>query len=97
MLTSEVIGGIDENLKPKVVEIDDSYFIPPKCQKKSERKKECIFAGIERGSGRYFVVPVEDNMESTLQPLVERSKIYFPSEHLINSLHTKCIFRFSGT
>lgn len=66
------IGGFDENGEPKVVEIDESKFFHRKFHRGLWREGHWVFGGIERGSGKCFLVEVPDRRAETLGPLIQR-------------------------
>lgn len=66
------IGGLNEDLTAKVVEIDESKFFHRKYHRGQWREGHWVFGGIERGSGKCFLVEVPDRRAQTLGPLIER-------------------------
>lgn len=63
----EVLGGPN-----KVVEIDESKFGKRKYHRGHHVEGQWVFGGYERGTGRVFMVAVEDCKAETLVPLIER-------------------------
>ena len=64
---SEQIGGPGE-----IVEIDESKFGKRKYHKGHHVDGQWVFGGIERGSGRSFLVPVEKRDCATLLPIIQK-------------------------
>jgi hypothetical protein len=64
--TSEKIGG-----KGKVVEIDESKFGKRKYNRGHHVEGQWVFGGVERGSGRTFLVSIHDRSEQTLIGLIK--------------------------
>ena len=76
------IGGIDENGESLVVEIDETKFFHRKYHRGLWGEGHWIFGGIERGSGRCFLVEVPDRTRETLE---DKIKQYFlPGSHKIS-------------
>lgn len=67
ILKSEKIGGLG-----KIVEIDESKFGKRKYHRGHHIEGQWVFGGYERGTGRVFMVVVEDRKATTLVPLIER-------------------------
>jgi len=61
----EPIGGPEQ-----VVEVDESKFFHRKYHRGQYREGHWVLGGVERGSGRCFMVVVEDRREVTLVPLL---------------------------
>ena len=66
MENSEKLGG-----PGKIVEIDESKFGKRKYHKGHHVEGQWVFGGYERGTGRTFVVPVEDRSAETLLPIIK--------------------------
>jgi transposase-like protein len=64
--TSEKIGG-----KVKVVEIDESKFGKRKYHRGHHVEGQWVFGGVERGSGRTFLVAIHDRSEQTVLALIK--------------------------
>jgi len=64
--TTEKIGG-----EGKVVEIDESKFGKRKYNRGHHVEGQWVFGGVERGSGRTFLVAVHDRSENTLIGLIK--------------------------
>lgn len=65
------IGGFDSQTgEPKVVEIDITTFF--KSNKKKNMKGHCVLGGIERGSGKCFLVPLEHQNKDALEAAIVR-------------------------
>ncbi|XP_049826233.1 uncharacterized protein LOC126266348 [Aethina tumida] len=69
----EVLGGWDEDAQePKIVEIDESKFFHRKYHRGRWLPGAWVFGGIERGSGRCFLVEVPDRTAETLSAIIQR-------------------------
>ena len=66
------IGGLDDNMQDKVVEIDETCFFRRKHHVGRVGPHQWVFGGVERGSHKCFLVPIADRTRQTLQPLIER-------------------------
>ncbi|XP_073814310.1 uncharacterized protein [Musca autumnalis] len=55
-----------------IVEIDESKIGKRKYHRGHRVEGQCVFGGIERGSNKCFIVPVEDRSKETLLPLIKR-------------------------
>ena len=55
----------------KVVEIDESLFTKRKFNRGMWRPEQWVFGGVERDSGRCFLVPVKRRDAATLLPLIQ--------------------------
>ena len=62
---SEKIGGPN-----KTVEIDESMFGRPKYNRGHPVKGQWVFGGVERESGRTFLVPIPDRTADTLMTVI---------------------------
>ncbi|XP_049824148.1 uncharacterized protein LOC126265732 [Aethina tumida] len=68
-----VIGGFDEEtLEPKTVEIDESKFSHRKYNRGRWTEGKWVFGGIERGTGKCFLVEVPDRTTATLHEMIQR-------------------------
>lgn len=76
------IGGIDEQGLPIVVEIDESKYFHRKYHRGQWRDGHWVFGGIERGSGKCFLVEVPDRTAATLEPIIER--FILPGSHIMS-------------
>lgn len=76
------IGGIYENGEPIVVEIDESKFFHRKYHRGQWREGHWVFGGVERRSGKCFVVEVPDRRAETLREILERWVL--PGSHIIS-------------
>ena len=65
-----VIGGINADETPIVVEIDESKFFHRKYHRGQWRPGHWVFDGIERESRKCFLIEVPDRTAETLQNLV---------------------------
>lgn len=61
------IGGFDEFGQPKVVEIDESKYFHRKYHRGAFRDGHWVFGGVERESGKCFLVEVPDRSAATLE------------------------------
>jgi transposase-like protein len=66
------IGGLDQNGMSLTVEIDESKFFHRKYNRGQWREGHWVFGGIERNSGKCFLVEVPDRTEATLLGIIER-------------------------
>jgi hypothetical protein len=66
------LGGFDEHGQPLIVEIDESKFFHRKYNRGRWREGTWVFGGVERGSGKCFLVEVEDRRAESLTNLIER-------------------------
>lgn len=67
------IGGLDPvTLLPRTVEIDESKYFHRKYHRGQWREGHWVFGGIERDTGRCFLVEVPDRTAPTLSALIER-------------------------
>ena len=76
------IGGLDENGEPKVVEIDESKFFHRKYHRGQWREGHWVFGGIERQSGKCFLVEVPDRKRETLEGMIRQ--YILPGTHIIS-------------
>jgi hypothetical protein len=65
------IGGLDQNGMSLTVEIDESKFFTANTTGQW-REGHTVFGGIERNSGKCFLVEVPDRTEATLLDIIER-------------------------
>lgn len=63
---SEKIGG-----EGRIVEIDESKFGKRKYHRGHYVEGQWVFGGFERGTGRVFMIPVENRSSATLIPVIE--------------------------
>ena len=66
LMNSEPLGG-----DGCIVEIDESKFGKRKYHRGKHVEGQWVFGGYERGSGRVFMVPVEDRGRDTLLPIIK--------------------------
>jgi hypothetical protein len=66
------IEGFDHNGVPLVVDIDESKYFHRKYHRGQWRDGHWVFGGIERGTGKCFLVEVPDRRAATLEPLIQR-------------------------
>lgn len=64
---ADPLGGPD-----KIVEIDESKFGRRKYNRGHRVEGQWVFGGIERGSGRVFMVPVEKRDAATLLAIIQQ-------------------------
>lgn len=77
------IGGIDEaNGEPLIVEVDESKYFYRKYHRGQWRQGQWVFGGVERRSGKCFLVVVPDRRESSLRAATERWVL--PGTHIIS-------------
>jgi len=66
------MGGMDDQGHPIVVAIDESNSFHRKYHRGQWREGHWVFAGIESGTGKCFLIEVSDRTAATLQPLIQR-------------------------
>jgi len=66
------IGGMDDQGHPIMVAIDESNSFHRKYHRGQWREGHWVFAGIESGTGKCFLIEVSDRTAATLQPLIQR-------------------------
>lgn len=76
------IGGVDIDGLPIVVEIDESKYFNRKYIKGHWQDGHWVFCGIERDTGKCFMVEVPDRSAETLEAFVE--KYILPGTHIIS-------------
>lgn len=76
------IGGLDENGKAIFVEIDESKYLRQKYYDSNDDEGTWLLGGIERGSGKCFLVEVPDRTAATLQ--AEIVKYILPGSHIVS-------------
>ena len=79
---SDEVGGMDDNGDPIVVEIDETKYFHRKYHRGQWREGHWVFGGIERGTGRCFMVEVADRRADALTPLIQR--FILPGSHIIS-------------
>lgn len=79
---AEQIGGIDDNGDAIEVEIDESKFFHRKYRRGQWRQGHWVFGGVERLTGRCFLVEVPDRRAVTLENLVEQYLL--PGTHILS-------------
>ncbi|KAK6990124.1 hypothetical protein BgiMline_013399 [Biomphalaria glabrata] len=77
-----IIGGVDENFEPIVVEIDESKYFHRKYHRGQWREGHWVFGGVERESGRCFLVEVPDRRAATLEQCIVQHIL--PGSHIIS-------------
>jgi hypothetical protein len=70
MNNPDEVGGIDDNGDAVEVEIDESKYFHRKYHRSQWNDGHWVFGGIERGSGKCFLVEVPDRRAPTLEALV---------------------------
>lgn len=68
---NEMLGGLDVDGNPKVVEIDECLFFRAKYNRGRFRDAQWTFGGVERGSKKCFLIPVADRSAAALIPIIE--------------------------
>nr|KAG5698923.1 hypothetical protein BaRGS_024844 [Batillaria attramentaria] len=82
-LHPQQVGGLDEQTGlPVIVEIDESKYFHRKYHRGQWREGHWVFGGIERESGRCFMVEVPDRTRATLEPIV--LQYVLPGSHIIS-------------
>ncbi|XP_036360975.1 uncharacterized protein LOC115214512 isoform X3 [Octopus sinensis] len=67
------IGGFDlQSGEPKVVEIDVTTHFKPTPNEKKHMKRFCVFGGIERGTDKCFLVPIEHQNKDAFEAAIIR-------------------------
>lgn len=80
---SEEIGGLDiATGMPITVEIDESKYFHRKYHRGEWREGHWVFGGVERRSGKCFLVEVPDRRAHTLEALIVR--YILPGTHIIS-------------
>jgi len=79
---NEQIGRMDADGEPIVVEIDQSKYFHRKYHHGQWRDGHWVFGGIERDSGKCFLIEVPDRCAATLQPLIEQ--YILPGSHIMS-------------
>ncbi|XP_029639343.1 uncharacterized protein LOC115214311 [Octopus sinensis] len=79
------IGGFDSQTgKPKVVEIDVTTISKPKPNGKKHVKGYKVFGGIERGSEKCFLVPIEHRNKEAFEAAIVRWVL--PGTHIVSGV-----------
>ena len=82
-LHPQPVGGLDEETGlPIIVEIDESKYFHRKYHRGQWRDGHWVFGGVERNSGKCFMVEVENRARATLEPIVEQ--FILPGSHIIS-------------
>jgi len=81
MNNQEEIGGMDDNGDAIKVEIDESKFFHRKYRRGLWRPGHWVFGGVERVSGKCFLVEVPDRRAPTLENLLVQHVL--PGTHII--------------
>ena len=76
------IGGMHANGDPVVVEIDESKYFHRKYHRGQWRDGHWVFGGIERETGKCFLLEVPDRSSATLLPIIRRHIL--PGSHIIS-------------
>ncbi|KAL8585556.1 hypothetical protein ACOMHN_046216 [Nucella lapillus] len=77
------IGSLDpQTWEPIVVEIDETKYFHRKYHRGQWREEHWVFGGIERDSGKCFMVEVEDRTRPTLEALIQ--EWILPGSHIIS-------------
>nr|KAG5690783.1 hypothetical protein BaRGS_015310 [Batillaria attramentaria] len=81
-LHPQQVGGLDEVTgQPIIVEIDETKYFHRKYHRGQWRDGHWVFGGIERESGKCFMVEVPDRSRATLEPIVLH--YILPGSHII--------------
>jgi len=76
------IGGLDANGEAIVVEIDETKYFHRKYHRGQWHDGHWVFGGVERESGKCFLVEVPDRRAVTLQALIE--EYIEPGSHIVS-------------
>ena len=76
------IGGMDDNNQPLVVEIDETKYFHRKYHQGTWREGHWVFGGIERGSGKCFLVEVRNRRARTSEREIRRHIL--PGTHIVS-------------
>ena len=76
------IGGLDDNGDPVIVEIDESKYFHRKYHRGAWREGHWVFGGVERGSGKCFLLEVPDRTAATLEPIILDHIL--PGSHIVS-------------
>lgn len=68
---NELIGGVNTDGSAKVVEIDESLFFKRKYNRGRFTNGQWYVGGVERGSRRCFIVPVENRNAQTMMNVIQ--------------------------
>lgn len=79
---SETIGGMDANGEAIVVEIDESKYFHRKYHRGQWHDGHWVFGGIERDTGKCFLVEVPDRRARTLEALI--LQYILPGSHIVS-------------
>ncbi|XP_065642327.1 uncharacterized protein LOC136073956 [Hydra vulgaris] len=77
-----VVGGINHDGTPVIVEIDESKFFHCKYHRGQWCSGHWVFGGVERNSGKCFLVEVPDRSAETLQEMILR--YILPGTHIVS-------------
>jgi hypothetical protein len=66
-----VIGGLDNVGNSKIVEIDESKFFHRKYHRGQWREEHWVFGGVDRDTGKCFLVEVENRNSETLEEIIQ--------------------------
>jgi len=73
---------MDDNGEPIVVEIDESKYFHRKYHRGQWREGHWVFGGIERDTGKCFLVEVPDRTAATLQQHIQTHIL--PGSHIVS-------------
>jgi ribosomal protein L24E len=76
------IGGIDVNGQQITVEIDETKYFNRKYRRGQWRESHWVFGGIERGTGKCFVVEVENRNAASLEAII--LQYVLPGTHIVS-------------
>ncbi|GFN74420.1 hypothetical protein PoB_000092600 [Plakobranchus ocellatus] len=75
------IGGFNDDGEQITVEIDESLFFHRK-YRGAHRGGHWVFGGVERDTGKCFMVTVPNRTRATLEPVIER--FILPNSHIVS-------------
>ena len=70
---SEILGGYNEDGTRKIVEIDESLFCRRKYNRGRMLDNQWFVGGIERGSRKIFILPVENRNANTMAQIISNN------------------------
>ena len=71
LVNNQQIGGLNEDLTAKEVEIDETKYFHRKYYRGHYRDGQWVFGGVEQESGNCFLVAVPNRRTDTLFPLIQ--------------------------
>jgi len=85
---SSAIGGLDENGKPLVVEIEQTKYFHRKYREGEWEEGHWVFGGIERGTEKCFLAEVQDRSPRSLQEKI--MEYILPGSHIVSEGWATC-------